>query len=247
MLEIAGVSVVWAFAAGVISFLSPCVLPLVPGYVSYVAGVSLDDLRDPGNRQTRLIAVGYSAAFVFGFTLVFVILGASATALGQLFLSYRVVSDVLAGGIIVLFGLHLAGVLRLPALNRDLRFAAANGRWKAPGAVLLGAAFAFGWTPCIGPILGSVLTLSAARGTVIEGASLLFVYALGLGIPFLLVALFTGSFLRRLKSVGRIGRQLQIGSGMILILVGLAMASGYLGMVATWLLTNLSWLQNLVV
>jgi cytochrome c-type biogenesis protein len=247
MLEIAGVNALLAFAAGVISFLSPCVLPLVPGYVSYVAGISLDDLREPGNRQTRLIAVGYSSAFVLGFTLVFVILGASATALGQLFLSYRSVSDVVAGGIIVLFGIHLSGVLRLPALNRDARFAVVRGRWKAPGAVLLGAAFAFGWTPCIGPILGSVLTLGAARGTATEGASLLFVYALGLGIPFLLVAFFTGWFLRRLKAVGRIGRQLQIGSGMILVLVGLAMAFGYLGVAATWLLTNLDWLRVLVV
>ncbi len=247
MLEIAGVNALWAFTAGIISFLSPCVLPLVPGYVSYVAGVSLDDLRAPGNSQTRLAAVGYSAAFVMGFTLIFVILGASATALGQLLLSYRTVSDVVAGGIIILFGLHLAGLLRLPALNRDLRFTAARSRWKAPGAVLLGAAFAFGWTPCIGPILGSVLTLSAARSTVAEGASLLFIYSLGLGIPFLLVAAFTGFFLRRLKSVGRIGRRLQVGSGVMLVLVGVAMAFGYLGIAATWLLTNFSWLQSLAV
>lgn len=246
MFEIAGVSALWAFAAGIISFLSPCVLPLVPGYVSYVAGVSLDDLRDANNTQTRLIAVGYSGAFVLGFTLVFVILGASATALGQLFLSYRSVSDVVAGGIIILFGIHLPGLLRLPALNRDIRFTAAKRRWKAPGAVLLGAAFAFGWTPCIGPILGSVLTLSAARGTAIEGASLLFVYALGLGIPFLLVAIFTGTFLRRLKSVGRFGRQLQVGSGVVLLFVGLAMAIGYLGVAGTWMLTNLTWLQSLI-
>lgn len=245
MLEIAGVNALWAFGAGIVSFLSPCVLPLVPGYVSYVAGVSLDDLRESGNSQTRLIALGYSSAFVLGFTLVFVILGASATALGQLFLSYRSVSDMVAGGIIILFGIHMTGMLPLPAFNRDVRFTVAKGRWKAPGAVLLGAAFAFGWTPCIGPILGSVLTLSAARGTVTEGASLLFVYALGLGIPFLLVALFTGSFLRRLKAVGRFGRRLQVGSGVILVLVGVAMALGYLGVAGTWLLVNLTWLQSL--
>lgn len=247
MFEIAGVNALWAFTAGIISFLSPCVLPLVPGYVSYVAGVSLDDLRQRGNTQVRLIAFGYSSAFVFGFTLVFVALGASATAFGQLFLSYRAIGDVVAGTIIVLFGIHLIGILPMPVLNRDLRFSIGRSRWKAPGAMLLGAAFAFGWTPCIGPILGSILTLSAAQGTVSEGASLLLVYALGLGVPFLLVSIFTDAFLRRLKSIGPIGRQLQIGSGLILVLVGIAMAFGYLTMAGTWLLTNFSWLQDLAI
>lgn len=247
MLEIAGVGLLWAFLAGAVSFLSPCVLPLVPGYVSYVAGRSLDDLVEPGFSAARMAVLGLSGSFVLGFSLVFVALGASATALGQLLQSYRGQADLIAGSIVVLFGLQLAGILRLPGLAREWRFTTGRLSSGPLGSLLLGAAFAFGWTPCIGPILGSILTLGATTAAVGEGVVLLSVYSLGLAVPFLLVAAFTGTFMRRLTALRRIGRRLQTVSGMALVAIGLAMASGFLTSFGTWLLKTFPVLQGLVI
>ncbi len=247
MPEIAGIGVAWAFLAGVVSFLSPCVLPLVPGYVSYVAGRSLDELVVPGLSRTRLAALALSVGFVLGFSLVFVLLGASASALGRLFLSYRGEADLVAGAIVVLFGLHMAGVLRWRLLQREWRLLPSTGHGGIAGAVLLGGAFAFGWTPCIGPVLGSILTLGANGTTVTEGMLLLAIYSLGLAVPFLLVAAFTGGFLRRMKSLARIGRPLQTATGLLLVLVGVAMATGELRSFGTWILETFPVLQVLVI
>ena len=194
MPEILGVGVLWAFLAGLLSFLSPCVLPLVPGYVSYVAGKSLDDMTASGFSKARLTALALSGSFALGFSTVFIALGASATALGQLFQSYRSEADLVAGAVVTLFGLHMTGVLRLGFLNRDIRFHGLSREGTVAGAFVLGAAFAFGWTPCIGPILGSILTLSMATSTISGGMTLLAIYSLGLAVPFLLVAAFTSAF-----------------------------------------------------
>ena len=161
MLEIGGIGVLTAFLAGAVSFLSPCVLPLVPGYVSYVAGSSLDDLRQEQAIGRRLAVLGLSLAFVLGFSSVFVALGASASAIGSLFLSYRYEASYVAGAIIIVFGLHMMGVLRFNWMNRDMRVFPQIPGGRPFGAFMLGTAFAFGWTPCIGPLLGAVLTLSA--------------------------------------------------------------------------------------
>src|SRR5688572_9170371 len=171
MAELSLIGLLTAFTAGVISFLSPCVLPLVPGYVSYVAGASLEELRD-GNAP-RLQAAGLAATFVLGFSIVFVAFGASATALGSLLLAWRYELGLIAGVVVILFGLHMLGLTPLQWMNRDARFHLETGGGRTLGALLLGIAFAFGWTPCIGPVLGAILTLGASTANVAEGATLL--------------------------------------------------------------------------
>lgn len=246
MPEILGVGVFWAFAAGMVSFLSPCVLPLVPGYVSFIAGQSLEEMVDTPSASARLNALILSGCFVLGFSAVFIALGASATALGQLAQSYRSEADIVAGTIIAIFGLMMTGLLRLPFLTREFRFRDLGQEGSALGAFTLGAAFAFGWTPCIGPILGAVLTFSAGVETVGGGVMLLSIYSLGLAVPFLLVAVFTSGFVRRLRTLGRVGRGVQIVSGCLLVLVGIAMASGYLSSFGTWMLNAFPQFQEIL-
>jgi cytochrome c-type biogenesis protein len=223
-----------AFAAGVISFLSPCVLPLVPGYVSFVAGSSLEELRD--RQAPRLQVLTLALTFVLGFTLVFVALGASATALGSVLLSYHYELGLIAGVVVILFGLHLLGVTPIRWMNQEARLHLELGGGRLVSALLLGIAFAFGWTPCIGPVLGAILTLGASTAEVGKGALLLAVYSLGLGLPFLLAALFTGALLARLKALGRAGRNLQRIAGGLLLVMGLLMVTGQLERLAYWLL-----------
>ncbi len=233
------------FAAGTISFLSPCVLPLVPAYVSYIAGQSMADSTTSRALIVRAQAVGLSACFVLGFATVFVILGASATTLGQALISYRYELNLIGGVIVIGFGLFATGLLRPSWLQRDFRFDIALPGGRPVAAYLLGMAFAFGWTPCIGPILGAILTVSAASARVAKGVTLLAVYSLGLGIPFLLVAVFTGGLLARLKSIGRVGRVLQILAGGIMIVMGLAMITGQLSAFSFWLLETFPRLSSI--
>jgi cytochrome c-type biogenesis protein len=234
MVELSLIGFATAFAAGVISFLSPCVLPLVPGYVSFVAGSSLEELRD--GAAPRLPALLLATTFVLGFSVVFVAFGASATALGSLLLSYKVQLGAIAGVIVILFGLHLLGLTPLRLMNQEARFHLDIAGGRALGAFVLGIAFAFGWTPCIGPVLGAILTLSASTADVAKGSLLLAVYSLGLGLPFLLAALFTGTLLARIKALGRAGRHLQRAAGGLLVIMGLLMVTGRLEMIAYWLL-----------
>jgi len=225
-----------AFAAGAISFLSPCVLPLVPGYVSYVAGQSITDRSGSGAAILRLQAMSLSLCFVLGFSTVFVLLGASATMLGQLLLSYRHELNVVGGATVIGFGLFTLGVLRPAWLQRELRFNASLVGGRPIAAYVLGMAFAFGWTPCIGPILGAILTVSAASATVANGVTLLGVYSLGLGVPFLLAAAFTDGLMARLKTISRAGRILQFLAGAIMVVMGVAMITGRLSTFSFWLL-----------
>jgi cytochrome c-type biogenesis protein len=234
MVDVTLIGLVTAFAAGVISFLSPCVLPLVPGYVSFVAGSSLEDLRD--GEASRLQALSLSATFVLGFTVVFVAFGASATALGHLLLAWRYELGIVAGAVVILFGLHMLGLTPFALMDREARFHLEMGGGRVLSAFVLGIAFAFGWTPCIGPVLGAILTLGASTADVGKGALLLAVYSLGLGLPFLLAALFTGALLMRLKALGRAGRNLQRGAGGLLIVMGLLMVTGRLEQIAYWML-----------
>lgn len=236
MLEISNVGVITAFAAGIISFLSPCVLPLVPGYVSYVAGRSVSGGSIDGGFSHWLPALGLSLCFVLGFSTVFILLGASATALGQLLLSYRYELNLIGGAVIVLFGLFLLGILRPQWFMREFCFHPVVPRAHPISAYLLGLAFAFGWTPCIGPILGAILTVSATSSTVAGGVALLAIYSFGLGVPFVLAALFTGRLLNGLKSIGRVGRALQLVAGGTMVLMGIAMMTGQLSAFSYWLL-----------
>lgn len=234
MAELSLIGLITAFAAGVISFLSPCVLPLVPGYVSFVAGSSLEELRD--GEAPRLQVMTLAITFVLGFSVVFVAMGASATALGNLLLSYRYELGLIAGVIVILFGLHMLGITPFRLMDSEARFQVDMGGGRIVSAFLLGIAFAFGWTPCIGPVLGAILTLSASTADVTKGALLLAVYSLGLGLPFLLAALFTGALLGRLRALGRAGRYLQRGAGGLLVLMGLLMVTGQLERLAYWLI-----------
>lgn len=243
MIEISGVAVFTALMAGAVSFLSPCVLPLVPGYVSYVAGRSVE--ADPrSGAAANLPAIGLSLLFVLGFSSVFITLGASATALGQLFLRYRYEANLIGGGIIVVFGLFMLGGLKLSWLQRDFRLHSNLPGGRPPGAFLMGVAFGFGWTPCIGPVLGTILTLSAVTATIAEGIVLLAFYSIGLGIPFLLAATFTGAFLARVKS-GPWLRRLQQVSGAVMILMGVAMVTGYMSTFSYWLLRTFPGFANI--
>lgn len=184
-----------SFGAGAVSFLSPCVLPLVPGYVSYVAGRSLGAPDPAGARRGGLVPLRLGLFFVLGFSTVFVALGASATALGRLLLAYRYEANLAGGALIVLFGLLMTGLFRLPWLERDLRFHPDLPGGQPAAAYLIGLAFAFGWTPCIGPILAGILALAATQETVARGMFLLLVYSLGLGVPFLLTGFGINAFL----------------------------------------------------
>lgn len=223
-----------AFSAGVVSFLSPCVLPLVPAYISYVAGESLHRAR---TRADRVSAAALSLFFVAGFSAVFIALGASASALGQLLLQYRYEANIVGGVIIIVFGLAMLGLAwRGSWFYRDFRFHPRIRGGRPVAAFVLGLAFGFGWTPCIGPVLGAILTVSATQSAVSGGVVLLSAYAFGLGVPFLVSAVFTGEIAGKLKSLGRVGRWLQIGAGAILIVMGLAMVTGRLTAFGFWLL-----------
>lgn len=225
-----------AFLAGTISFLSPCVLPLIPGYVSYIAGQSAGAASPNAGNKGALTAVSLSLCFVLGFSTVFVILGASATALGRTLLAYQYELNIVSGAVVVLFGLFILGIASSSILQRDIRLHLQIPGGRPLSAYVLGLAFAFGWTPCIGPILGAILMTSAASATVLEGMTLLAIYSAGLGVPFLIAAMFTEKLAGRLRTVGRIGRRLNQGAGLVIVIVGVAMMTGYLSAFAFWLL-----------
>ena len=225
--------VLTSFAAGMISFLSPCVLPLVPGYVSYVTGQSLQD-RIPVT--ARLAALGVGVFFVLGFSTVFIILGASATAVGQLLQSYRYETNLIGGGMVIVFGLLMLGLVGLPWLQRDLRFHPSLSGGRPLAGYLLGVAFAFGWTPCIGPVLGTILTTSAISATVSQGILLLGLYSAGLAVPFLATSLLMDRLVLRLRRWRRAGHYLQMGAGGVMVGIGVAMATNRLPIFSYWLL-----------
>ena len=202
MFEGSTVGLAAAFAAGLVSFLSPCVLPLVPAYVSYVAGQPSHPVRSDTDGRGRISAAILSAFFVLGFSTVFVTLGASATALGGLLLRYRYEANIIGGAIVIVFGLLMIGMTHgMPWLQRDFRFHPRLGGGHPVAAYVLGLAFGFGWTPCIGPVLGAILTVSAVQTSASGGVALLSFYAAGLGVPFLLAALFTRELARRLRGL----------------------------------------------
>ena len=244
-MDISGIGILAAFLAGAISFLSPCVLPLVPGYVSYIAG-------QPGLRTTRNVglraragALGLSSCFVLGFSTVFIALGAGASALGSLLLTWRIELNYLGGAIIILFGLVMLGVFRIPALARDTRLDLNIPGGRPLGAYILGLAFAFGWTPCIGPILGAILTLSSTSVGMSDGIWLLAIYSAGLGAPFLLAALFTDAIAARIREIGKAGRWLYQGAGVAMVFMGLAIMTGQLSRLAYWLLGTFPFLASI--
>jgi cytochrome c-type biogenesis protein len=230
------VSIVAAFVAGTLSFLSPCVLPLVPPYLVYLAGASLQRRADekPEPRVSRE-AVGAAALFVLGFSTVFVLLGASASAIGSLVRAYSGVLSTIAGVVIIVMGLHFLGLTPIALMMREKRLAIPRpvGLW---GAYLMGLAFAFGWTPCIGPILAAILAVAASEATVAKGAGLLAVYSLGLGFPFLLAAFAVEPFAAFLARFRSHLATVEKAMGGLLVLTGIAFLTGSINQASFWLL-----------
>jgi cytochrome c-type biogenesis protein len=228
-----------AFFAGLVSFLSPCVLPLVPGYVSLISGASVEQLQT-GDRKLMKTVMVHSIMFILGFTLVFVTLGAAASGLGQLAHEYKKYLTWAAGVIIIIFGVHLTGIFKIKALYADKRLHSVQGGKSPIGAFVIGFAFAFGWTPCIGPILGGILGLAANSGTMAKGVFLLWVYSLGLAVPFLLTSLGVDRFLVFYARFRRHLHVVEVLSGVLLIAIGGLIVAGHF----TWLSSRLGFLNR---
>lgn len=227
------IGLVGVFLAGTISFLSPCVLPLVPGYLSFITGMSLEDLRSGVDRRAALT---HSLLFVSGFTLIFVLMGASASFLGQFFRAYDLWIARIGGVIIIVLGLYLAGVVRLTPLDRERRLHLNDKPVGHLGTLGVGAAFAAGWTPCIGPMLGTALTLAATAEYMWAGVGYLFVYSMGLAVPFLLATLAVDAFLRGFQRFRHLLPALQVAAGVLLIVVGVMLVSGTFTLLSTYLI-----------
>jgi cytochrome c-type biogenesis protein len=225
-----------AFAAGFLSFVSPCVLPLIPGYISFVSGVSVEEMRaDTPPATSRLQVFVTSFAFVIGFSIVFVLLGASATAIGKFMFAKLPLLSKIAGAILIVFGLHTMGVFRLAFLETEKRMQSQRKPAGPLGALLVGVAFAFGWTPCIGPILGGILAIAGSKNSVAEGITLLAVYSMGLGIPFLLTSLAINQFFGAAKRIRRYYHAIEVASGALLIAIGVLIITGQLTIITRYL------------
>ena len=231
MIEV-DVGIAIAFTAGVLSFLSPCVLPLVPSYLTFVTGMSLDDLQEGTNRRGALV---HSALFVLGFSTIFILLGASASFLGQFFRQYELWISRVGGLVIIVFGLHLVGAFRLTPLLREKRLHLSDKPAGYIGTFAVGMAFGAGWTPCIGPILGSILTYGFSQDTMWAGVGLLAVYSLGLAVPFMLAALALDRFLTTFSRFRKWIPVVEKASGVLLILLGLLLLTGRFTVLAAWL------------
>lgn len=223
----------FAFLAGLVSFLSPCVLPLVPGYVSYVSGVSIEDMEKPGPSQMGNI-LSSSALFVLGFTIVFVSLGTSASLLGSLAENYRQELTLIAGGVMIGMGILLTGVIPLGFLAREFRFHPETRQMGKLGGIPLGMAFALGWLPCIGPILASILFYAGTVETVFQGTMLLLVYSLGLGLAFILSGTFLTRALRAFRWVRIHRKAINITGGGILVIMGILIITNRFFFISLW-------------
>ena len=233
-----------AAAAGLLSFLSPCVLPLVPPYLTFIAGTTIEELAEEGERSAKRDVMIAAVLFVMGFSTVFIALGATASVFGQFIRQHLELLSALAGLAIVLMGLHFLGVFRIAFLYREARVNVEKpvGLW---GAYVMGLAFAFGWTPCIGPILAAILTVAGSEETVSKGAGLLAVYSAGLGLPFLLAALAMEPFVRFLKRFKSHFATVERVVGVLLVLTGIAFFTGGMQSASNWLLTTFPGLANL--
>jgi len=230
-----------ALTAGLLSFLSPCVLPLVPPYLAYMSGVSMTDLGDRRAPRVVLPAI----FFVLGLSTVFLLTGFAASTLGRFFALNKDWFGVAGGVVIMLFGAHFVGVFRIGFLDRDMRFEAKTEGGSAFGAYLLGLAFAFGWTPCLGPILGSILTIAASEASAPRGTALLLAYSLGLGIPFIAVAAFFPRMTGLMGFLKRNMQRIERIMGLLLWTIGLMLVTGQFSDLSRWILETFPWAQSL--
>jgi len=223
-----------AFVAGLVSFLSPCVLPLVPGYVSLISGVGVEELKTHESQLLRKMMLN-SVSFILGFSVVFITLGAISTEVGQLLARYKSTLAQVAGVVIILFGLHLTGIFRINALYADKRLHGVKGGSTAGGAFLIGFAFAFGWTPCVGPILAVILGFAAAQDSVFKGVALLAVYSMGLAVPFLLTSFGIERFLEFYTRFRSHMHAIEVASGALLIGLGVLLVLGRFTLISNYL------------
>src|SRR3954467_7118932 len=230
------VSLLAAFAAGFLSFVSPCVLPLIPGYISFVSGVSVEEMRsDAAPAASRVQIFFTSLAFVIGFSIVFVALGASATAVGKFLFAKLPLLTKIAGAILIVFGLHTMGVFRLAFLDTEKRVHSQRKPAGPLGAMLVGIAFAFGWNPCIGPILGGILAIAGSKDTVLAGVELLAVYSLGLGMPFLLTSVAINQFFAATKRIRKYYHAIELVSGGLLVAIGVLIFTNQFTLIVRYL------------
>jgi cytochrome c-type biogenesis protein len=227
-------SIITAFFAGLASFLSPCVLPLVPGYISMISGVGIEELKAPQAHLMRRVMVN-SIGFILGFSSIFIAEGLAATELGSLLGLYKHTLARVAGVVIIIFGLHLTGIFKIKFLYTDARLHNVKGSSTLIGAFVIGLAFAFGWTPCLGPILTAILTLASELDTAAKGGLLLAVYSLGLAVPFLLTSLLMERFLKFYSRFRSHMHALEIASGGLMIALGILLAIGRFTLISSWL------------
>jgi cytochrome c-type biogenesis protein len=240
------VSLGGALLAGLLSFVSPCVLPIVPPYLAWLAGVSFEDLKTeaPGAAQRRRVTLS-AFAFVLGFTTVFVALGATASVLGRTIAQYFDILSVIAGAVIIVMGLHFLGVFRIALLYREARVQVDRKPAGFLGAYVMGLAFAFGWTPCVGPVLAAILFVAGSEGTAGRGAILLAVYSLGIGIPFILAALFAGRFLGWAARFKQHMHKVEMAMGGLLVITGILFITGQMSVISYWLLETFPIFQTI--
>jgi cytochrome c-type biogenesis protein len=240
------VSVGAALLAGLLSFVSPCVLPIVPPYLAWLAGVSFDELRDeaPGAEQRRRVIIA-AFAFVLGFATVFIALGATASVIGKTIAQYFDTLAIVAGVLIIIMGLHFLGVFRIGMLYREARVQVDRKPAGPLGAYVIGLAFAFGWTPCVGPVLAAILFIAGSEGTALRGAALLGAYSLGIGIPFLLAAIFASRFLGWAARFKKHMRKVEMAMGGLLVLTGILFITGQMSAISYWLLETFPAFQTI--
>jgi cytochrome c-type biogenesis protein len=240
------VSVGAALLAGLLSFVSPCVLPIVPPYLAWLAGVSFDELRDeaPGAEQRRRVIIA-AFAFVLGFATVFIALGATASVIGKTIAQYFDTLAIVAGVLIIIMGLHFLGVFRIGMLYREARVQVDRKPAGPLGAYVIGLAFAFGWTPCVGPVLAAILFIAGSEGTALRGAALLGAYSLGIGIPFLLAAIFASRFLGWAARFKKHMRKVEMAMGGLLVLTGILFITGQMSAISYCLLETFPAFQTI--
>ena len=230
------ISIFVAISAGVISFLSPCILPLIPSYVAFITGISLEELSQEENlRQVRIKVIANSLMFILGFSLVFIALGASATFVGKFLARNIRWFEIIGGVLVIILGLHFVGILRLKFLDREKKIHLKKKPLGYLGTCLVGIAFGAGWTPCVGPILGAILTMAATTQNILKGIVLLTFYSAGLGLPFFLSAIILHKFFEYFKTIRKYFRIISIAGGVLLIIVGILLISGYFSSISAFL------------
>ncbi|MFT6557663.1 cytochrome c biogenesis CcdA family protein [Sneathiella sp.] len=234
-----------AFIAGVLSFLSPCVLPLVPPYLCYLAGVGFEELAHSSDKkEIRKRSFYRTLSFVAGFTVIFVALGATASTFGQFISDYFSILEKVAGAIIIVLGFHISGILKIPFLYREARFQTNNKPVGILGSFIVGLAFAFGWTPCVGPVLATILMVASTEDSIHQGTYLLASYSLGIGIPFILAAIFVNPFIAFMQKFRRHLRKVEIAVGILLVATGILLITGNMSVLGYGLLEWFPWLGN---